>query len=410
MKMMLVLISCVCSLLTSAAARAPETTFLAYEQLRRDVLNRTTVVNQIPAGFMNTTGRPYPMSIGLLPIDVIEVDDIKQFLTVVVYINLTWAEPTLQWTPADHEDIDTLYLPSNLLWTPEITVAIGDTQTLNLELDDTLIVSSSGTVSSQRQQYLTFRCEINFLKYPFDSQACYIGFYPSKTHPSPYFTITTLPLNFKRLYNVPGEWELVDYGHEMVDTNSSLPLTVYPRYNFILRRRYLYYVITIIFPLVLTSLMIPLVFLIPTRTGEKISYLVAIFTSTAIFLNFISVVMPRGLTSLPYLAVLLVEVMFEGLAAIFAALAVVTKFDEEEHHYKEKKLTSTLQAVKVRKVDVAPLGLPKKTPDEHNSDKVTTKNKRPTLTSRQLDRVFLYVFFGVQLVFLACLFGCTGWI
>ncbi|CAG5136166.1 unnamed protein product [Candidula unifasciata] len=152
---------------------------------------------------------------------------------------------------------------------------MGQKDSFVLEFAETVEINSSGAVISRRHNHLTFSCSIDFDKYPFDVQACSVGFYPTGLR----------SYSLSEYINVSGEWLFMGEHHDVIETADGLPN--FPRYYFTMKRQRTYYVITFIFPMVLTSVMIPLAFLIPAYTGEKLSYLVAMFTSTAIYLNYI---------------------------------------------------------------------------------------------------------------------------
>ncbi|CAL1547519.1 unnamed protein product, partial [Lymnaea stagnalis] len=209
-------------------------------------------------------------------------------MTVVVYLIVSWKQLGVAWNPKDYHDIDVIFVDTASLWHPQLMAIMGDKDSILMELEETLTVTSDGWVNSSRPYYLSSACEIAFDKYPFDYQTCSIGFYPLGTQFKPTIQVKNPDFTLKSLYSRGGEWMLENVSFSIVTSDESLPISVvFPRYNFTVRRQRTYYVITIIFPMVLTSVMIPLVFLIPSETGEKISYLVAIFTSCAIFLNFI---------------------------------------------------------------------------------------------------------------------------
>ncbi|XP_059142797.1 acetylcholine receptor subunit beta-like [Physella acuta] len=382
------------AVLTAVSSHTLTSKQLAYERLRSDLLNRSAILNQIPSGLDSAADDPYTLEVMVLLLDTPYIDDIRQMMTAAFFIELSWNEPSLTWSPPDYENLDQVYLDTASVWHPNIYTVFGDPDSLNLQLKDKLVIHSTGKVKATHQQYLTFRCAIDFLNYPFDTQTCSLAFYPDSTEPKPRFKIVELDNNYN-LFKTTGEWSFVDRYSAVENITHPTPLSEFPRYYFKLKRRYFYYVMTIIFPLVLTSLMIPLVFLIPTQTREKISYLVAIFTSTAIFLNFISNVMPRGLTSQPYLATLLIEVIMEGFLATLAALGVVKMYEKEEHTYKTIKMRAS------SRVEA-----------EHSSKQAEGQGqgKRHCLTSRLLDTCFLYVFFVLQVGFLVCLFCLTGWV
>uniref|UniRef100_A0A2C9LDJ7 Neurotransmitter-gated ion-channel ligand-binding domain-containing protein n=1 Tax=Biomphalaria glabrata TaxID=6526 RepID=A0A2C9LDJ7_BIOGL len=374
-----------------------------YVRIRTELLNRSVAVHKISPELDCTVGQPFELNFNLLIFDVTDFDQISQQMTIIAHVQTEWNQTDLSWNKTDYENMDAVLLESSAIWTPTIYVIVGSKESITFQLNDNLIVTSNGNVKSMIQTYITFRCQIDFNKYPFDTQTCSFGFYKEDLH----IFNSDLKANCDRIivpfdnYTIKGEWQLTDfYCHMTRDLNNATHF----RYWVVARRRSVYYVITVVFPMVLTSVMIPLVFLIPTKTGEKISYLVTMFTSTAIFLSYISTVMPRSLTNLPYLSLLLVEVLCEGLCAVLATLWVVNKYNL---HPVDLKRTTKIHP----STDV---GTDQKATHPVDSLDISNVSRDSNLEHwsklQRTDRFLFIVFASVQFLFLLCLFAATEWI
>lgn len=196
---------------------------------------------------------------------------------------MNWQLPELAWDPSAYDNITFIKVESRLLWTPNVVVVTGSSDSLKLKIPDDVLLLAEGYLTTKDHQYLSFRCDIDFMRYPFDSQTCGFGLYPLN-FPFQTLDVQYLNLSLTGVYEMKGEWTLI-YHSQTIKSNAYVPQ--FPFFTFTVRRQSTYYVVILIFPMVLTSVTIPLVFLIPARTGEKFSYLVAIFTSAAIFINMI---------------------------------------------------------------------------------------------------------------------------
>nr|KAI8731043.1 neuronal acetylcholine receptor subunit alpha-7-like [Biomphalaria glabrata] len=257
-----------------------------YERIRSDLMKRSVAVQKYPPELDCTDDKPFRMSYNLFLIDVLDVDQINQLMTVLAYVQIEWSQNDLSWNSTEYDNIESVLLDSSTIWVPTLRILVGSKDSHLYEMNNKLVVSSSGVVRAQGISYVTFRCKIDVKKYPFDSQTCSFGIYKenlmlAKIEVDPNCERSSAS---NQDYITEGEWETLDY---FCEPFQDLNHEKYPRYSFVVRRRRVYYVITVVFPMVLTSVMIPLVFLIPTKTGEKISYLVTMFTSTAIFLSYI---------------------------------------------------------------------------------------------------------------------------
>lgn len=162
---------------------------------------------------------------------------------------------------------------------------LGYDPTFVLDLAYDIQLFSNGTVVSNTLNHISFICDIDFHKFPFDVQHCSVGLFVVSNGPRPKIEIDVSENPVLSYVSITGEWLFINVTQEIMLMEADE--REYPRCNFTVQRRRTYYVVTVIFPMVLTSVMIPLVFLIPAQTGEKMSYMTAIFTSSAVFLNYI---------------------------------------------------------------------------------------------------------------------------
>ena len=122
------------------------------------------------------------------------------------------------------------------------------------------------------------------------------------------------------------EWEMINHSLEYVNGIPFLRVK--------LRRKDTFYTVCLVVPMVLTSCMNTLVFLVPLEAGEKVSFLVSIFISTSVFTSFFTSVMPRGLEVVPASMKLLVGVTTESLVLLVCTLLVMWRYHSARasHH------------------------------------------------------------------------------
>ncbi|KAK0051843.1 acetylcholine receptor subunit alpha, partial [Biomphalaria pfeifferi] len=321
-------------------------------------------------------------------------------MNCILVLDIYWKDSTLQWNPVDFNGLNFTNIDSSSIWLPKLVVSLGSKDSLYVNLAEVLTLHSDGNLTSSSHYYLSFRCHVDFTKYPFDLQICGFGLYPTNWRPT-HMRIKVGFLENDGIFDLTDNWQLVN--HSSVYKN--VKYGDFPRVDLTVKRRSVYYVIVLIFPMVLTSLLVPLVFLIPAETGEKMSYLVAILTSTAIFITLISEVMPSGLTTIPYLAILLFEVLVEGLCAILASLLVLHRYVQEQK-VKTSPATSVQDETNSGQLSQAVQG------DSDALASVTSPEKetRSRLTSRVLDTIFLACFGFGHVMFLLGLFNLSDWL
>jgi len=166
---------------------------------------------------------------------------------------------------------------------------------------------------------------MDLTRYPFDAQTCTIKIVSYSAlkweiYEQNYDESLAESLAFST------EWHLTDVSTRFF----SLKGEMHPEVVLLLRRKTTFYTVCLVLPMVLTSYMNALVFLVPLQSGEKISFLVTIFVSTSVFITFFKDVMPRGLDSVPATMKLLIGVIVQSLVVLVATLFVMWRFHAEQ--------------------------------------------------------------------------------
>nr|KAG5712649.1 hypothetical protein BaRGS_029704 [Batillaria attramentaria] len=178
-------------------------------------------------------------------------------------------------------------LEPDALWTPHLKF-INSVDILDLADEiDRLIVDCTGGVTVHLALLLKTECSLDHTHYPFDEQVCAIKIYSFE--PGLVVRATGYlqddPDLQKESLSEGSEWQLgsmdISY-YRMHLTDQAFPQIVVR-----FRRKTTFYTVCLVLPMVLTSYMNTLVFLVPLQSGEKVSFLVSIFVSTSVYTRFV---------------------------------------------------------------------------------------------------------------------------
>ena len=279
------------------------------------------------------------------PATVFLVDDAHQTVQVSGRMVLWWQDPTLavdQNLVEEFTDGNVTLMPYSLtvpcqdLWLPGIIFVEGVT-TLNVFRDaEEAKVLQDGTIQVTVPLIVTFSCRFIMHDYPFDEHHCPLTLYDSSSSVNIFPSGLPWDKNIYQEFGVSGEWELVNLT-EQTFFNPSYGGVTYPKFVLHLRRKTTFYSVVMLFPMVLTSYLNVLVFLLPPDLGDKASYLVTLTVSMSVYVAFFNTDMPRGLDSMPRIFVLLLFVYAESFCILLMCLAVLKKYAAE----KESQETGT---------------------------------------------------------------------
>lgn len=145
-------------------------------------------------------------------------------------------------------------------------------------------------------------CKIRSTYFPFDEQVCTI-IIRSGAHDSQSIQFVQRRKIQGHSF-IRGEWELVRSYTEITDERvSDFGQVDYSlvRFTLVLHRNYLYYLIKIILPFSLVSVVTLFTFLLPPQTGEKLTLNVTILLSLVIYLQLLSEYIPKSDDEMPIL-------------------------------------------------------------------------------------------------------------
>ncbi|KAK3088120.1 hypothetical protein FSP39_014980 [Pinctada imbricata] len=258
-------------------------------------------------------------------VSIVDFDDVSGIISLVGGINLVWNDPRLTWTPSDHSNIQYAILKRSLLWTPDIFV-INPADDLKGVADDTFLArfDYSGNVIVTLGDDIKVLCSSDMSFFPFDVQECSVvlgawGYFGHEIYLKP--LTSTIDLTYFSKSNI---WD--------VDSTSVAEVTYgaysgYLKYTLKLRRKPLFFTLTILAPVFILGWLTPLVFLLPAESGDRMGYCVTIFLSFAVFLSVLSDDLPKASTPMAYVCYI---VSFAIIHSAF--VTVVTLLNQRLHH------------------------------------------------------------------------------
>lgn len=250
------------------------------------------------------------------------VDLKSQTISLSGWLTIKWQDDRLIWTPASYGDIDMIFTAPSKIWKPEIIV---ENSVAGMEIigpDNMLFqIKSSGEVRWDPPGLYDVHCEMDVTYFPFDYQTCYLQvtswvYDTSKVN----LTKATDYVNTED-YNENGEWVL--YSNSVTETTRTEEGETFSTVNFVLtlKRRSGYYLSQIIFPVLVISFLTNITFLLPTDSGEKISFILTVLLSLAVLLTLIGDSMPTTSRHISILSVYLSMVLsLSGIVILVTVL------------------------------------------------------------------------------------------
>ncbi|XP_077868837.1 neuronal acetylcholine receptor subunit alpha-10-like [Saccoglossus kowalevskii] len=285
-----------------------------YSKYTRPVINATTIT---------------VVSHRLQPIQILDVDEKNQIISLKVWLILRWYDEFLTWNPSDFGGITVVNIPIELVWQPDIYLYGSVSEVFNRHLDTDVSIYSDGLVRAPQPYIYKATCEIDATFFPFDQQKCSLKF-GSWTYDGFHIDLDISP-NSGRLNNyiLNGEWHLVKIPIVKHVVFYVCCVEPYPdiTYTLIIQRRPRFYIYTLVIPVILLFILVLVGFYLPSNCGERITLFVTSMLALIVFLTLVGEYMPPTSDSTPYLQrYLLCLIGFVALGSTTTAINISMHF------------------------------------------------------------------------------------
>ncbi|KAM5310542.1 acetylcholine receptor subunit beta isoform 2-T2 [Glossophaga mutica] len=222
------------------------------------------------------------VSIGLRLAQLISLNEKDEEMSTKVYLDLEWTDYRLSWDPAEYEGIDLLRIKDQSVWLPDVVLLNNNDGNFGVALGINVVVASHGSVRWQPPGIYRSSCSIQVTYFPFDWQNCTMVFSSYSYDSSEVSLHTGLGPDGQERQEVHihegtfienGQWEIIHKPSRLIQ-----PL-VDPRrggegqreevtFYLIIRRKPLFYLVNVIAPCILITVMAIFVFYLPPDAGK----------------------------------------------------------------------------------------------------------------------------------------------
>ncbi|XP_078000146.1 neuronal acetylcholine receptor subunit beta-4-like [Glandiceps talaboti] len=259
---------------------------------------------------------------------LIDVDEKSQIITTNVWIYQEWNDSRLTWNPNNYDGLQTIAVPASDVWAPDTSLLNSDDNEyegyprihlagLNLN------IFPDGTVLKVTPAILRTPCIMDITYFPVDQQQCHFEFgqWAYLDGQVRLFAGQDNATLENYLPNV--EWDIIDSNATAVakhfqgvdDTFTTILITMD------IRRKPLYYIVNLILPCVVVSLLTVVVFCLPSMSSDKVSLSISLLLTIYVFNILVIDLLPATSLELPLVTVYLIFSM--GLIGLSVALTTL---------------------------------------------------------------------------------------
>ncbi|XP_061565657.1 acetylcholine receptor subunit beta isoform X1 [Cololabis saira] len=246
-------------------------------------------------------------------------------MSTVVVMNLEWTDHRLTWKPKENNGIEVLRVPAAKVWLPDIVLINNNDGVFDVALRVHVQVYSNGRVTWMPPALYCSSCGVQVEYFPFDWQNCSMRF-RSYT-----YDLTEIDLQYAldsrgneireiQLddgFSESGEWYV---RHRPCKKNMNDDLYEEMTFYLIIERKPLYYIINIIIPCILITIIAIFNFYLPPDAGEKMGLSINVLLTLTVFLLLLADKIPETSLGVP---IIVNYIMFTMILVTFSVILSV---------------------------------------------------------------------------------------
>ncbi|CAI9742500.1 neuronal acetylcholine receptor subunit alpha-10-like [Octopus vulgaris] len=264
------------------------------------------------------------VGLGLTLTQILDVDEKNQVLTTNVWLETEWEDEKLSWDPEEY-GLNNTRIPCQMIWLPDVLLYNSADDYTSGYMPSLAMVYSSGRVFWGPVVRFRSSCRIDITYFPFDDQVCrlklgswaYNGLQVDVMNRSNTIDLTNFVDN--------GEWELVSVKVRRNVVYYACCTEPFPDVTFYvhLRRRIKYYMMNLIIPCIILSILCLAGFLLPPESGEKVTLGLSVLLTLTVFMLMVADKMPQTSESISIIGIYLLVVLSTSCLSVISAVFVL---------------------------------------------------------------------------------------
>ncbi|XP_036691577.1 acetylcholine receptor subunit beta isoform X3 [Balaenoptera musculus] len=237
------------------------------------------------------------VSVGLSLAQLISLNEKDEEMSTKVYLDLEWTDYRLSWDPEEHEGIDSLRITAESVWLPDVVL---------------LNKSPTSPLTGRTAPWCSVPIAMTAQK-----SACRLAWVPMGR--------SGRKCTFMKAPSLNGQWEIIHKPSRLIQP------PVDPRgegerrheevtFYLIIRRKPLFYLVNVIAPCILITLLAIFVFYLPPDAGEKMGLSIFALLTLTVFLLLLADKVPETSLSVP---IIIKYLMFTMVLVTFSVILSV---------------------------------------------------------------------------------------
>ncbi|CAB3983330.1 neuronal acetylcholine receptor subunit alpha-9 [Paramuricea clavata] len=264
---------------------------------------------------------------------IVEINERQQVLTLYFWLRLYWYDKSFVWNTSDYRNISNFNVEPDKIWLPDMSLynsaQEGQDALIYHKIKTKIQVYSDGECRWLSPYFSSTSCNIDSTHFPFDEQTCQVEIASWTATGNVIDVILDKNLTIDTsnyLENI--QWKLQSVSAYRQVKYYGTNVHPFPSlvFEFVVRRRSLFYIINLIFPCVILSFLSLMTFYIPPASGERITLSISLLLTMLFTLYIVTENLPPDSTTVPLLTKFIGVAMLIMTVSLFGT-SVAIKFE-----------------------------------------------------------------------------------
>jgi cation transporter family protein len=259
--------------------------------------------------------------------EIIELSEKQETIKLKIWVRLNWEDCNLMWNASDFSGISKIGVPYDKIWIPDVTLYEGINEIANMPdmKQYRAMITNLGKIQYQFPTTVHMSCGMNIAKFPFDQQTCKMTF-GSWIHANSEI----------EMFGKSDSGDLTSFINNQEWIVISLQATKSTEfysccdepfssisYKLVIKRKATFYIITMILPFFALTILSVAGFVLPSISGEKITFHMNILLAVTLFLLLIQDTLPSSSEFFPKIGIYFtITLLLTCLACVMSAVVL----------------------------------------------------------------------------------------
>ncbi|KAK2862731.1 hypothetical protein Q5P01_002264 [Channa striata] len=306
---------CLCSLYTLGGA----------SEMEKDLMKKLFADYNLKVRPAKSPQEKVVVRVGMILSSFVGLNMKNEEMSTSVFMNLEWTDYRLSWKPKEHNGVEVLRIPSGKVWLPDIVLINNNNGVFDVALPVHVQAYSNGRVTWTPPALYYSSCGVKVTYFPFDWQNCSMQF-RSYTYDSTEIDLQYAldsrgneirEIQLDEAFSESGDWHIRHKpSRKNMNDDNYEDMTFY----LIIERKPLYYVLNIIIPCILITIIAIFNFYLPPDAGEKMGLSINVLLTLTVFLLLLADKIPETSLGVP---IIVNYIMFTMILVTFSVILSV---------------------------------------------------------------------------------------